>query len=216
LVGNFVHYISLLFPQLRGKDCVFIPVDVILAGKNDPTNTGGNMTTRYKIRQNLISIGDDFWIENAEGKRVFKVDGKVLRIRKTLVFEDAKGTKLAQIQQRLLTIRDTMVIDDADGREIAVVKKALIAPFRDRFSVKVKNGNDLDVQGNILDHEYTVKDAKDKVAQVSKKWFSLTDTYGVEIDPGQDDILILAVAVAIDMMVHDEKKVKKGKDKKEK
>jgi uncharacterized protein YxjI len=174
------------------------------------------MSTRYKIRQNLISIGDDFWIENAEGKRVYKVDGKVLRIRKTLVFEDAQGKKLAQIQQRLLTIRDTMVIDDADGKEIAVVKKALIAPFRDRFSVKVKNGSDLDVQGNILDHEYTVKDAKDKVAQVSKKWFSFTDTYGVEIDPGQNDILILAVAVAIDMMVHDEKKVKKGKDKKEK
>jgi len=174
------------------------------------------MSTRYKIRQNLISIGDDFWIENAEGKRVYKVDGKVLRIRKTLVFEDAAGKKLAQIQQRLLTIRDTMVIDDADGREIAVVKKALIAPLRDRFSVKVKNGQDLDVQGSIFDHEYTVKDGRNQVAQVSKKWFSFTDTYGVEIDPGQNDILILAVAVAIDMMVHDEKKVKKGKDKKEK
>ncbi len=174
------------------------------------------MGTRYKIRQNLISIGDDFWIENAEGKKVFKVDGKVLRIRKTLVFEDAVGKKLAQIQQRLLTIRDTMVIDDADGNEIAAVKKALIAPFRDRFSVKVKNGKDLDVQGNILDHEYTVKDESNKIAQVSKKWFTFTDTYGVEIDPGQNDILILAVAVAIDMMVHDDKKEKKGKEKKEK
>ena len=47
------------------------------------------MTNRYKIRQNLISIGDDFWIENEEGNKVFKVDGKVLRSRKTLVFEDA-------------------------------------------------------------------------------------------------------------------------------
>src|SRR5688572_10980176 len=168
------------------------------------------MTTRYKIRQNLISIGDDFWIENAEGKRVFKVDGKVLRIRKTLVFEDAQGKKLAQIQQRLLTIRDTMVIDDADGKEWAVVKKALIAPLRDRFSVKVKNGQDLDVQGSIFEHEYTVKDGRNQVAQVSKKWFSFTDTYGVEIDSAQNDILILAVAVAIDMMAHDDKG-KKGK-----
>lgn len=174
------------------------------------------MGTRYKIRQNLISIGDDFWIENAEGKRVFKVDGKVLRIRKTLMFEDAQGKKLAQIQQRLLTIRDTMVIDDADGNEIAVVKKALIAPFRDRFSVKVKNGQDLDVQGNILDHEYTVKNDSGKVGQVSKKWFTFTDTYGVEIDPGQNDILILAVAVAIDMMVHPDKKKEKKENKKDK
>lgn len=173
------------------------------------------MTNRYKIRQNLISIGDDFWIESEEGKRVFKVDGKVFRIRKTLVFEDAQGKKLAQIQERLLTIRDTMVIDDAEGKEIAVIKKALISPLRDRWSVKVKNGEDLDVQGNIFDFEYSIKQGKVKVAEISRKWFRLTDTYGVEVDSGQNDILILAVAIAIDMMAHDDDK-KKKKDKKQK
>ena len=171
------------------------------------------MTNRYKIRQNLISIGDDLWIENEEGKKVFKVDGKVLRIRKTLIFEDAKGKKLAQIQQRLLAIKDTMVVEDAEGKEMAVVKKALIAPFRDRWSVNVKNGPDLDVQGNILDHEYTIKQGRDKVAEISKKWFSFTDTYGVEINDGQNDILILSIAVAIDMMAHPDKKKEKRKDK---
>ena len=175
------------------------------------------MTTRYKIRQNLISIGDDFWIENEEGQKVFKVDGKVLRIRKTLVFEDARGNKLAQIQERLLTIKDTMVIEDANGKDIATIKKALIAPFRDKWDVKVKNGPDLDVQGNILDHEYTIKQGRDKIAEISKKWFRLTDTYGVEIDPGQNDILILAIAVAIDMMAHgdDDDEKKEGDRKKE-
>ena len=141
------------------------------------------MTNRYKIRQNLISIGDDFWIENGEGQRVFKVDGKVLRIRKTLVFEDASGKKLAQIQERLLTVRDTMVIEDADGKDLAVIKKALIAPLRDRWSVNVKGGADLDVQGDFLNHEYAIKQGRNKVAEVSKKWLSLTDTYAVEIAP---------------------------------
>ena len=167
------------------------------------------MTTRYKIRQNLISIGDDFWIENQQGQRVFKVDGKVLRIRKTLEFEDAHGNKLAQIQQRLLAIRDTMAVEDAKGNQIAVIKKALIAPLRDRWSVNVANGPDLDVQGDILNHEYSIKQGGKKVAEVSKAWFAFTDTYGVEIASGQNDILILAVAVAIDMMAHpDEKKHK--------
>ena len=175
------------------------------------------MSTRYKIHQKLISIGDDFWIENQEGQKVFKVDGKVLRIRKTLVFEDMNGKKLCQIQERLLTIKDTMVIEDADGKDMAVIKKALIAPFRDKWDVKIKNGPDLDVQGNILDHEYSIKQGWNKVAEISKKWFRLTDTYGVEIDPGQNDILILAVAIAIDMMAHgdgDGKKRKKDKDDK--
>ena len=171
------------------------------------------MTTRYKIRQNLISIGDDFWIENEQGQGVYKVDGKVLRIRKTLLFEDTQGKKLAQIQQRLLAIRDTMAIEDANGDQIATVKKALIAPLRDRWSVNVNNGPDLDVQGNIFDHEYQITQGRKQIAQVSKQWFTFTDTYGVEIVPGQNDILILAVAIAIDMMAHDDDG-KKRKDRK--
>lgn len=171
------------------------------------------MSARYKIRQNLISIGDDFWIENAAGERVYKVDGKVLRIRKTLVFEDAKGKKLAQIQERLLTIKDTMVIEDADGQDIAIVKKALFTPLRDKWNVDVKGGEDLVVQGNILDFEYTIKQGRDKVAEISKKWFRLTDTYGVEIAPGQNHILILAIAIAVDMMAHDDTEKKKNKDR---
>jgi len=162
------------------------------------------MSSRYKIRQKLISIGDDFWIENAKGQKVFKVDGKALRIRKTLEFEDVNGRKLAQIKERLLAIKDTMVIEDANGRDVAVVKKALIAPLRDKWNVDVKGGDDLVVQGNILDLEYDIKQGRKKVAEVSKKWFTLTDTYGVEIAEGQNDILILSIAIAIDMMAHDE------------
>ena len=162
------------------------------------------MSNRYKIRQKLISIGDDFWIEDQNGKKVYKVDGKALRIRKTLEFEDVNGKKLAQIKERLLSIKDTMVIEDAKGRDIATVKKALISPLRDKWNVDVKGGDDLTVQGNILDLEYDIRQGRKKVAEVSKGWFSITDTYGVEIEEGQNDILILAVAIAIDMMAHDE------------
>jgi uncharacterized protein YxjI len=176
------------------------------------------MSNRYKIRQKMISIGDDFWIENEAGKKVFKVDGKALRLRKTLVFEDMGGNKLCQIQERWLPIKETMAIDGPDGEQMAVVKKALITPLRDRWDVKVKDGPDLDVQGDILDLEYSIKQGWNKIAEVSKKWFRLTDTYGVEIDSGQNDILILAIAVAIDMMAHDDdKKGKKGdQDRKDK
>jgi uncharacterized protein YxjI len=172
------------------------------------------MSNRYKIRQKLISIGDDFWIENQDGQRVFKVDGKALRLRKTLVFEDMNGNRLCQIQERWLPIRETMAIDDANGNQMATVKKALIAPLRDRWSVNVKGGPDLNVQGNILDHEYSIKQGWNKIAEVSKKWISLTDTYTVEIDEGQNDVLILAIAVAIDMMAHDDKDEKKRPGKK--
>jgi len=167
------------------------------------------MSTRYKIRQKLISIGDDFWIENQGGDRVFKVDGKALRLRKTLFFEDMSGKKLCKIQERLLAFKDTMAIEDADGHQMAVIKKGLIAPLGDHWTVTVRGGPDLDVQGNILDHEYSINERRKKIAEVSKKWLSLTDTYGVEIDEGQNDILILALAIAMDMMSHDEDKKRK-------
>jgi uncharacterized protein YxjI len=161
------------------------------------------MSTRYQIRQKMFSIGDDFWIENQEGDRVFKVDGKALRLRETLFFEDMNGNKLCKIQERLLAIKDTMVVEDPEGHQMAVIKKGLIAPLGDHWTVTVRGGPDLDVQGNILDHEYSIMQRRNKIAEVSKKWLSLTDTYGVEIDAEQNDILILAVAIAIDMMSHD-------------
>ena len=167
------------------------------------------MSTRYKIRQKMFSIGDDFWIENQKGERVYKIDGKALRLRETLFFEDLKGNKLAKIQERLLAFKDTMVIEDADGDQMAVIKKGLIAPLGDHWTVNVRGGPDLDVQGNILDHEYSIMQRRNKVAEVSKAWFSLTDTYGVEVDEGQNDILILAIAIAIDMMSHDEESKKR-------
>ena len=154
------------------------------------------------MREKLISFGNDFWIEDENGRRVFKVDGKMLRVRDTLFFEDANGAELCKVQQRLLTIRDTMTIEGPNGETLATVKKAIIAPLRDRWVVKVGDGPDLQVQGNILDFQYTIGDGSRKVAEVSKRWFRLADTYGVLIEPSQNDVVILAVTVAIDMMAH--------------
>jgi len=162
----------------------------------------GSGNTRYQMRQKMISIGDDFWIEDGQGQKAFKVDGKALRVRQTLIFEDARGNELCKIQERMLRVKDSMEVEDARGNQVAMVKKALISPIRDRFTVKVKNGPDLEVKGNILDHEYTIGEGRDKIAEVSKKWFRLRDTYGVEIEPGQDEVVILAVTVCIDQMAH--------------
>jgi uncharacterized protein YxjI len=96
-----------------------------------------------------------------------------------------------------------MEIEDAQGRTVATVKKALVSPLRDRMSVSVEGGQDLDVQGNIVDHEYSIKAGGAKVAEVSKRWFRVADTYGVEIAPGQNEILLLAVTAVIDSMTHD-------------
>ena len=164
------------------------------------TRRGGG--TRYKMRQKMVAIGNDFWIENDQGQKVFKVDGKALRVRGTFKFEDAHGSELCKIQERMLRVKDSMEIEGPGGERLAMVKKALITPVRERWVVKIGDGPDLDVKGNILDHEYHIGEGRDKVAEVSKKWFRIRDSYGVAIDPGKNDALILAVAVCIDEMAH--------------
>lgn len=163
----------------------------------------GGSATRYKMRQKLFAFGQDFFIENQQGKKVFKVDGKVLRVRDTLYFRDLEGEELCKLQQKVARIKESMEIEGADGHRLAMVKKAIITPLRDRWTVKIGDGPDLDVQGNILDHEYKIEEGRTKIAEVSKKWFRVRDTYGVEVAPGQNDLLILAATVALDMMAHE-------------
>jgi uncharacterized protein YxjI len=110
-----------------------------------------------------------------------------------------QGNEVCKIQARIARIRDSMEVEGPDGRRVAMVHKALITPLRDRYTIKVEGGPDLEVQGNILAHEYRIGN----VATVSKKWFRVRDSYGVEVAPGQNDVLILAATVCIDQMSHD-------------
>src|SRR3712207_558321 len=135
---------------------------------------------RYRMRQKLLSIGEDYTIEDDGGRPVYRVDGKVLSIRETFVIEDMSGREMATIREKKLAIRDSMKILRG-GQTIATVKKALISPFSDRFDVEVEGGGDLKVKGDLLDHEYEIRRDGGTVATVSKHWFSLSDTYGIDI-----------------------------------
>jgi uncharacterized protein YxjI len=141
------------------------------------------------MREKLLSIGDDFWIEDEQGKRAYKVDGKAIRVRDTFVLEDASGNEVARIQERKLSLRD----------KVAIVHKALIG-LRDRFAIDVKDGPDLKAHGNIVDHEYEIERDGHTIATISKKWFRVRESYGVEIAAGEDVPVLLAITVAIDSL----------------
>ena len=159
---------------------------------------GGPEGTRYTMREKLFSIGGDFWIETDGGERMFKVNGKALRIRDTFVIESPSGEELFTIQEKKLTVRDKMEVERG-GRTVATVKKALIG-IRDRYSIEVEGGPDLSAKGNFVDHEFEIERDGHKVAEISKRWLRVRDAYGIEVAPGEDDALMLAVTVCIDQM----------------
>jgi uncharacterized protein YxjI len=157
--------------------------------------------TRYQMREKMFSIGDDSWIEDEQGNKVFKVDGKAMHLRDTFILEDASGREVAKIQERKLHVRDTMAIERG-GDTIATVHRRLVG-LRDHLKVDLAGGAELKVHGNLVDHEYEIEGHDGKVAEISKKWFRVRDTYGVEIAADQDDALILAIAVAVEDLTHD-------------
>ena len=156
--------------------------------------------TRYKLRRKLFSIGEDFWVENDRGEPVFKVDGKVLRLRETFVLEGADGSELATVEAKFIAIRPTMMIE-RDGHAIATVKKALFTFLHQRYDVALEDGEVLEAEGDITNHEYEIRSPSGQtIATISKRWFSIRDTFGVAVAPGQDEVLLLAAAVCIDEM----------------
>ena len=154
------------------------------------------------MRQRMFALGDDFFITDEQGNRAFKVDGKVLRVRSTLKFETPDGRELYKIQEKIARIRDSMTIERPDGSPAAKVHNALVTPLRDRWTIDVPGGADMSTKGNIVNHEYRISQNGAVVATVSRRWFRVRDTYGVEVAPGQDDALLLAITVVIDMMAH--------------
>jgi uncharacterized protein YxjI len=156
---------------------------------------------RYMMKQKLFCWGDDFRIKNDTGADAFFVDGRAFSIGNKLSFQDLNGNELAFIRQKLLSWGPTYEITRGDEL-LAVVKKQLFTFFRCKFTVDVPGPDDLEAQGSFLDMEYTFDRGGRTVAEVSKRWFSWSDTYGVDIAAGEDDVLILASTVVIDMVCH--------------
>ena len=159
---------------------------------------------RYLVQERLFSIGTDFWIEDEAGNRVFLVDGKAFSLRETFELKDSAGNLRARIRKQLLAMRDTMQIEDAGG-VIAKVRPAFFSPLRHRYFIDLADGEQLEAVGNFADKDWALTAADGRIlARISRQWFHIRDTYGVEVAPGMDDALAIAVAVCIDRIHEDE------------
>ncbi len=157
---------------------------------------------RYLMRQKWLSWGDDFHIQDQDGNDVYFVDGHVLTWGDKFSFQNLQGHELAFVEQQVFSWGPTYHVS-LGGLPYATVKKELFTFFHCKFEVDVPGPDDLLAEGDFLEHEYTFTRHGEVVASVSKKWFTWTDTYGIDISPGQSDVLVLAAAVVIDLVCHD-------------
>ena len=155
--------------------------------------------TTFQLRRQLLAFGEDFWILNALGENAYKLDGKVLTLTQTFALEDVNGNELARMQAEMLTLRRTMDIE-RNGRVVATVRKALINILGQSFTVDIAGDGELTATGDVLNHEFQISAGAEAVATISKQWFAAEYMYGIAIAPGQDEVLLLCIAIAIDEM----------------
>ncbi|WNI23773.1 LURP-one-related family protein [Streptomyces sp. ITFR-16] len=159
---------------------------------------------RLLVRERLFGIGDDYWIEDADGRKVFLVDGKAMRVRDTFELKDAEGRIVVEIRQKLLSLRDTMLIE-RDGEQLAKVKRKRLSLLRNHYRVTLVDGTELDVSGKILDREFAVDYDGELLAQISRRWLTVRDTYGIDIVRDDADAgLLIAVAVCVIVLAEKE------------
>lgn len=155
---------------------------------------------KYILTQKLISIGDDYVILDEHKNKKFIIDGKVLTISENLYFQDIKGNKIFRLKKKLIKLTDTYTIEK-DGEVYAKLRKEMFTLIRDKFEIQTPYG-EIKVKGNFIDYDYTFKLDKKEIAKVSKKIISIRDKYIVDIKDFEDEELLLACAVIIDMICH--------------
>lgn len=169
----------------------------------------------YVIREKFFSIGDDFDVLDEHGTKLLRVDGKVLSIRNKVVIEDPSGAEVASVHRHLVALRPTYEIT-IGGEKAAEVRKKLFTPFRESFTIDVPGPDDLEMKGDLLDHEYVIERGGVEVAAVSKRWLTIRDTYAVQVADGVDPLLVIGSVLALDLaMERDEKKKQQDRDERE-
>ena len=154
----------------------------------------------YVIRERLFRLGEDSDITDGAGQPVLHVDGKVLSLHNRLILRDPAGREVGQVHRKLAALRPTYEIT-IDGKDVAEVRKHLFTAFQERFTIDVVGGGDMEITGDLFSHEFTIERDGQTVATISKRWLTVTASYGVEVAPGEDDVLILASVLALDLAI---------------
>ncbi|HEY1344555.1 MAG TPA: LURP-one-related family protein [Streptosporangiaceae bacterium] len=145
-------------------------------------------------------MGEDSDITDEAGQPVLHVDGKVMSLHNRLVLQDPSGREAGQVHRKLAALRPTYEIT-IGGKDVAEVRKQLFTPFGERFTIHVHGAGDMEINGDLLGHEFTIERDGQTVAAISKRWLTMTTSYAVDVAPGQDDVLILASVLALDLAI---------------
>jgi uncharacterized protein YxjI len=154
----------------------------------------------YIFRERMFRLGEDSDITDEAGQLVLRVDGKVMSLHNRLVLHDPAGREVGQVHRKLVALRPAYEIS-IDGKDVAEVRKHMFTVFGERFTINVHGAGDMEIDGDLFSHEFTIQRDGQTVATISKRWLSMIDSYAVDVASGEDDVLILASVLAVDLAI---------------
>lgn len=153
---------------------------------------------KYKVKQDMLNLTGDYKITDDKGREEYLVDAALIAIRKSLVFKDAKGNEVCSIKEPMMTMADELTIEDADGKKVATARRK--GKKKPKYSVAFRRGPQISVEGDVPGKDFKIVIEDETVADVKKSMFTVADSYGVEVEHGEDDALVLAAVVALDIL----------------
>ena len=169
------------------------------APQASPAPSDAGQPQLYVLNQKLLSLTGDLWIDDGQGNRAFAVDGQLLSLRGTHVLKDLNGQELYEISKSLAPHVHKTINISKGGQTTATVQEAIFHLGGDKFKISIAGGLELTVHGDWMNREFQVKDQAGRVAiVVSRAWFSIHDGYGIQITPGFEVPLALAIVIALE------------------
>ncbi len=156
----------------------------------------------FKIKEKFWSWGNSFAILDRDEREAYTVKGKVFSWGKDLSMHDSSGAEVARIKQTLFSFKPRYQII-INGQMFAEVVKEF-SWFKSKFTLDVPGPNDYTITGSFWEHEFNFERSGRTVARISKRAWSWTDSYGIDIDDGEDAVSILCACIVIDQVLHDE------------
>ncbi|MBV6697697.1 LURP-one-related/scramblase family protein [Kitasatospora aureofaciens] len=159
---------------------------------------------RYLVRDRMFAFHEEAWIETEHREKLYRVNRKFLRLRRTFALVDTRGEHVAAIVRKAFTLHHTLLIKQ-DGAVTAKISKRMFTLFGDRFKVRLRDGRRLKIAGNLWDREFDIRHDGTTLAHISRRWFTIRDAYAVDVLSHQDALLLVILAVCVDHTLQDAK-----------
>jgi uncharacterized protein YxjI len=176
----------------------------LVSPSSTTTTTAGTTSVfsekEYIIEQKIAALQNTFGIKDRNGNLLAYVKKKLVSWGPQFYFETPDGTRLGEMRGKVLTIRPTFEIYDQQGLA-AVVRKKVMKLLGSEWWLEDSRGTEIArIKGNISEHEFSIQTSSGtQVAQIHKKWVSVRDSYGLEMQSLDiDPYIVLAYVIAMD------------------